>query len=244
MTERVVPAGVAQLELLAEPTRRAVFEAVRTARGPLTRDEVAAQISIQRGLAAFHLDRLAEAGLLHVSYARPPDRSGRGAGRPAKRYDARGVSLSVSVPTRQHDVVGRLLARAVAEDPHHADHRAAELAQAEGHRLGEQRRPGRKLSASATLDVASDALSELGYEPELVDRGLRLRNCPFHGVVEAAPDLVCGMNARLISGLLDGLGGSPQVCAELDPTPGECCVTVSKQRRTGRDSTEPPELGQ
>src|SRR5579884_1175236 len=231
------------VEALAEPTRRAVFAAVRAARRPVTRDEVAAEVGLQRTLAAFHLDRLAEAGLVEVSYARPPGRTGRGAGRPAKRYDASDVTVAFSLPGRQHELVGQLLARAVAEQPRRADHRAAELAEAEGERLaglarndqaGEKRtsRPGsrpRRMNPDATLVAADAVLRELGYEPHQEGSSLRLRNCPFHGVMEAAPQLVCTMNHRLVSGLLAGLGGSSQVTASLHPSPGECCVVVEKR---------------
>jgi predicted ArsR family transcriptional regulator len=223
-------AGWAAVQLLADPTRRRIFDAVRAAHAPVSRDEVASAAGVHRPLAAFHLDRLADAGLLKVTFARPPGRTGRGAGRPTKRYDAREVTVAASVPARNHDLVGRILARAVAEAPKHADEQAQALAEAEGQRIGETRRPGRRLSGAATMDAASDALSRLGYEPELVDGVLRLRNCPFHGIVEAAPELVCAMNHRLVTGLLCGLGGARAVGAELDPTPGECCVTVAKRR--------------
>jgi predicted ArsR family transcriptional regulator len=216
------------VQVLAEPTRRAVFDAVRAARQPVTRDDVATAVGLQRPLAAFHLDRLAEAGLLHVSYARPPDRTGRGAGRPAKRYDATGVAVSVAVPGRRHDLVGRLLARAIAEKPANAEEHLRALAEREGQRLGERHRSGRR-SSEATLRNAAVALTELGYEPVREGPTLRLRNCPFHGVVEAAPELVCAMNHRLVTGLVDGLGGGRQIDVTLAPVPGECCVSVAKR---------------
>jgi predicted ArsR family transcriptional regulator len=221
--------------VLAEPTRRSVFEAVRVARSPVSRDQVAAELGLQRTLAAFHLDRLAEAGLLEVSYARPPGRTGRGAGRPLKRYDARNAVVCLNVPRRHPELVGRLLARAVSEQPRHADRRATELANEEGRRLGHVHNTGKRLNPQATLQAAAEALRDLGYEPqEQSDESVRLRNCPFHGVVEAAPELVCAMNQRMVEGLLDGLGGSRQVHAELRPTVGECCVLVAKRRRALR----------
>jgi len=95
---------------LTEPTRRRVYETVRAGVGPATRDEVAAALGIGRKLAAFHLDALAVAGLLDVDYARPPGRSGPGAGRPAKRYRAKHDDITVSVPARRYDLAARILA--------------------------------------------------------------------------------------------------------------------------------------
>jgi predicted ArsR family transcriptional regulator len=73
---------------------------------------------------------------------------------------------------------------------------------------------------------AEALLGEHGYEPAGDDEGgLTLRNCPFHGLVERAPELVCGLNAALIDGMLRGLGNQT-VRAELRPAPGRCCVRI------------------
>ena len=227
----------AAVEVLAEPTRRDVFDTVRAARGPVTREDVARQLGLQRTLVAFHLDRLAEAGLLNVSYARPPGRTGPGAGRPAKQYDAREVSVDVAVPPRKHALVGSLLARAIAERPGRADTRAREIAADQGRLIGERRRRPGRLNAAAPLDAVTESLNELGYEPQGDERNVRLRNCPFHDVMQAAPELVCAMNLALVEGVLTGLGGSRQVRAVFEPTPGECCVRVTARRQPVRGSS-------
>src|SRR4051794_8550834 len=105
--------AVTALHLLAEPTRRRVYDAVRAGDGPQTRDDVATSTAINRRLAAFHLDLLADGGLLEVDYARPPGRSGPGAGRPAKRYRPAAVEIELQVPARRYDLAARILARAV-----------------------------------------------------------------------------------------------------------------------------------
>ena len=218
------------LHLLAEPTRRRVYLAVRAADSPATRDAVAEATGISRRLAAFHLDLLADAGLLTTDYARPPGRRGPGAGRPAKRYRAAPVDLELSLPARRYDIAARILARAVNEAPA-GDTRGQALAVAreEGERIGSLRRPGGRMSVGATLDAARVVLEDLGYEPLWSDDCLRLRNCPFHAVVDVAPDLVCGVNDELIGGVLDGLEGHARVRAALDGVPPDCCVTVARR---------------
>src|SRR3954451_4972482 len=160
-------AGWDRVHLVTEPTRRAVYDAVRTARGPVTRDEVAAATGVSRRLAAFHLDLLAEGGLLSVDYARPAGRrGGPGAGRPAKRYQVEPVDVEVSLPPRRYDIAARVLARAVAESAEGSAHdRAVAIAKEEGRRVGGLLRSGRRMSAGRTLDTAADVLAELGYEP-------------------------------------------------------------------------------
>lgn len=219
------------LQVLAEPTRRRVYLAVRAADTPLTRDAVASAVSISRRLAAFHLDLLADAGLLTIDFARPPGRTGPGAGRPAKRYRAADVDLDLSLPARRYDVVARILARAVAEaGPQDAQQTALAVARDEGERVGALRRPRGRMTVPATLDAATAALDDLGYEPRReTPTCIRLRNCPFHAAAQVAPDVVCGVNDSLVSGLLHGLGGHRAVTAALDGTAPDCCVTVARR---------------
>src|ERR1051325_8562486 len=82
-------AGLADAEalsLLGDPTRRLLYEFVAQSNRPLSRDECARGAAIDRSLAAYHLDKLVERGLLQASFARPAGRTGPGAGRPAKLY--------------------------------------------------------------------------------------------------------------------------------------------------------------
>ena len=68
------PADLAALNGLShldDPLRRQLYEYVIESDGPVSREQAAAAASIGRTLAAYHLDKLAEAGLLTVSYQRP-----------------------------------------------------------------------------------------------------------------------------------------------------------------------------
>jgi predicted ArsR family transcriptional regulator len=92
-----------------------VYDYVVTKDTPVTRDEVSAGLSMTRSLAAFHLDKLADAGLLSTSFSRPADRaSGPGAGRPSKLYSISDLEIDISIPPRRYDIAGRILARAIA----------------------------------------------------------------------------------------------------------------------------------
>lgn len=219
------------LEVLAEPTRRRVFETVRAADEPLTRENVAERADIGRRLAAFHLDVLTEAGLLAADYARAAGRTGPGAGRPAKRYRVVPGDITVSMPQRRYDIPACILARAVNEaGAGEARRTAMQVAYDEGFAIGrEHRRPGR-LGVAATLDAAAETLAELGYEPQrTTSRCVRLGNCPFHAVKSVAVELVCTLNDRFVSGVLDGLGGHESVTSAPDGASPNCCVTVARR---------------
>src|SRR3954462_9711428 len=77
---------LAALAPLAEPMRRRLYLHVATSAEAVGRDEAAAAVGISRALAAFHLDRLVDEGLLDTEFLRRSGRSGPGAGRPAKLY--------------------------------------------------------------------------------------------------------------------------------------------------------------
>src|SRR4051812_36614849 len=182
------PSGWETVHLLSEPTRRRIYGAVRDAESPVTREAVADVAGVSRRLAAFHLDALAAAGLLSVDYARPPGRSGPGAGRPAKRYVATDIDVDLSLPARRYDLAARILARGItAADGADARPHALHVARAEGEEVGRLRRRGGRMSTARTLEAASDTLADLGYEPKSEPNGcIRLRNCPFHAVVDVA----------------------------------------------------------
>lgn len=220
------------LQLLAEPTRRALYQACREAAAPLTREELADAVGISRRLAAFHLDLLAEAGLLSVDYARPAGRTGPGAGRPAKRYVPARVDLELSVPPRRYDLAASIMARGLAsadESGTDALQATFDVAREEGRRIGRLRPRGGRLSAAATADAATEVLTDIGYEPRCESDGcVHLRNCPFDSVVGVATDVVCGLNQNFVSGVLDGIGGHRAVQADLDPAPDRCCVVLKR----------------
>ena len=222
--------GVERIAALEEPIRQRIFDFVRRARRPVSREDVATEVGISRKLAAFHLDKLHERGLVKTHYARPAGRSGPGAGRSAKYYEPSEDEIEVSIPPRRYDLAGDLLVQTILSDePGTGVERALRVARARGLALGAEQRSQRKLRTlgpERALTVARDVLEELGFEPYSDERGvLALRNCPFHSLARQAPDLVCAMNQAFIDGLLRGLGNRT-VESVLACKPGDCCVTL------------------
>ena len=221
-------AGVAALD---EPVRRALYRYVVGDGELVGRDRAAAAVGISRSLAAFHLDKLAAAGLLDVEYRRPPGRSGPGAGRPAKLYRRTARQVDVTLPPRRYERAGRILADAVAAtdgDRRSVARSLARSARQAGVELAEEvrvragRRPSRRRLAAA----ADDVLARHGYEPVADGPLTLLRNCPFHVLARLHTELICGMNADFLSGFAEALPELGLV-ARLDPQPGRCCVALS-----------------
>lgn len=219
--QRRVPRHLSDLTALADPVRRRLYEAVADRHAPVGRDEAAEATGITRRLAAYHLDRLAEAGLLAISYARPEGRTGPGAGRPAKRYEPVDDEVSMSLPARDYVLLAHLLAEAMDADESGVVR--AGLMQAAEHDGEAAVRPDEDLV---------DVLRDRGYDPVTQDDGdVILRNCPFHKVAQEHTDLVCGLNHSLLRGCLCGAGMDPDR-AELSPASGRCCVVIHPESRS------------
>jgi predicted ArsR family transcriptional regulator len=206
-------AGLASLD---DPVRRRLYEYISDAGRPVSREEAAEAAGITRTLAAYHLDKLAEAGLLVTTYRRPAGRAGPGAGRPAKLYQQAEQELAVSVPPRAYGLLARLLAEAAESDT---------TGRVRSTLNGVARSVGRQAGTEAGGDLTT-ALRGCGYQPHAVpDGGIELRNCPFHRIAQEHRDLVCGLNLALIEGVISG-SARPQARATLSPAPGRCCVVV------------------
>ncbi|MFJ6780591.1 helix-turn-helix transcriptional regulator [Streptomyces yangpuensis] len=241
------------IAVLQDPVRRRLYEYVAAQGREVGRNEAAEAAGVARTLAAHHLDRLTEAGLLESGSRRLTGRSGPGAGRPAKVYTRARAERSVSLPARDYRTAAELLAE------------VAEEAGLDAGLCAAARRRGEVLRGAAEpcggLAEAMELLAARGYEPHLevdeageaggagVDgeggeggegggagqggRGgiVRMRNCPFHAVAERFPPLVCGMNLALLEGLI---GTDGPVRARMDARPGECCVVVEASKNNER----------
>lgn len=235
------------IAMLQDPVRRRLYEYVAGQGREVGRNEAAEAAGVARTLAAHHLDKLTEAGLLESGSRRLTGRSGPGAGRPAKVYTRAAAERSVSLPARDYRTAAELLAE------------AAEEAGLDAGLCAAARRRGEALRGSAApcggLEDAMAVLAARGYEPHMEGGAegatgeagaegateeagaaavageaapvVRMRNCPFHAVAERFPPLVCGMNLALLEGLL---GTDGPVRARMDARPGECCVVVESSK--------------
>jgi predicted ArsR family transcriptional regulator len=225
---------IAALAALDQPLRRDLYRMLADAAGWTTRDDAAAALHIPRSVAAFHLDKLVDAGVVEVRFERLGGRSGPGAGRPAKLYRPAGDEVSASVPDRHYDLAGSLLAGAIAESAA-TGAPVRECLRTAAHSTG--RAIGRDASADGDVGTRADPRAEVvsvlqpqGYEPVDGDDAIALANCPFHRLAEEQRDLVCGMNLDFLRGVLEGLGVDDELTARLDPAPGYCCVRIAAGR--------------
>lgn len=219
---------VSGVAALAEPLRRDLFDFVVAARTAVSRDQAAEGLQIPTHTAKFHLDRLVEEGLLEVEFRRLTGRTGPGSGRPAKLYRRTDREITVSLPERHYDLLGRILAKAVAEATATGEDVASivsRVARAEGAAWGASLDD---LPSAAELERLAVALDAGGYEPWIEDETLFVQNCPFHRVAQEQTELVCGLNLEFVTGVATATGCAG-LATRLDPGEDRCCVSAVRR---------------
>ncbi|MCP2047428.1 UNVERIFIED_ORG: putative ArsR family transcriptional regulator [Paenarthrobacter nicotinovorans] len=208
---------IAAVATLGDSHRRRLFEYVLRAGQPVGRDEAASAMDLPRSTASFHLDRLVREGLLSVQFRKPAHKTGPGSGRPAKLYSPELQEVTVSIPERQYDLAGHLMAEAISRSTAQGVPVDAVLGEVAADRGRLSGRPG---------DFPG-ALRELGYEPYPDESGgYRLRNCPFHRLSQDHEDVVCAMNGAFLRGVASASGLPPGAVVP-DPGDGHCCARVT-----------------
>jgi len=222
-------ADLAAVALLAEPVRQRLYSYLRERHDPVGREDAARHAGIAVKLAAFHLDRMAEAGLLEVEYRRLSGRVGPGAGRPAKLYSVSPRSISIDIPQTRYALAASMMATALSGEFSGSDgaDTLQEVATTTGESLGAGIRRQVRTSR-ARREAVRRELEQLGYDPELPRSGvLNLRNCIFSQLSSSHRELVCGMNAAFVRGLLQGAGLRSSRVDGQTVEPPSCCVRIS-----------------
>jgi predicted ArsR family transcriptional regulator len=230
------PEDLRSIAALDDELRRNMYLLIRRAGTPVSREDVSRELGISVKLAAFHLDKLVDRGLLKAHFGRPQGRSGPGAGRSSKFYEPSDAHLAVSIPGRDYELIGSLLIQGVEAGGPRGRKAAVDAARAKGIEI--LRTLGSRVlkSSQRSVPAAERRLKALEYEPYKISAGeLRLRNCPFHALASQAPDLICPINRGLIEGIVSGLDLTVEQVS-LGPSEGGCCVSL---RSNGSKKIEP-----
>jgi predicted ArsR family transcriptional regulator len=182
--------------VLADPTRRALLDALRDAPGPRGVRDLAGVVGLHRNSVREQLQQLERAGLVRVTRSEP---SGRG--RPCLRY------ALAPEPEEPYRVLAGVLADQLAILPDPSDAWAAA-----GERWG--RGAASAVVEQADLDPADaliGLLADAGFAPEPAAPGddeVNLRACPFLPIEHRHLPVVCGIHLGFIRGALRELGST------------------------------------
>lgn len=208
---------MAAVATLGDGKRRQLFELIASSDAAVSRDDAALALGVPRSTASFHLDRLVQDGLLTVEFQKTSGRSGPGSGRPAKLYRPAASEVVASVPDRNYDLAGELLAAAI-------EHSTATGTAVHDSLLATSSRRGRALAAGAAS--LEEFMAGEGYEPRPDGAGgLVLLNCPFHRLSEGYPGVVCAMNGSFLQGAAAACGEPAERVAP-NSVPGQCCARI------------------
>lgn len=226
---------VAGIGALAEPVRRDLYLYVCSQPGAVSRDEAADAVGIAHHKAKFHLDKLEAEGLLDAEFARLTGKTGPGAGRPSKLYRRTTRDIAVSLPGREYELAGRLMADAIAastETGIPVMEALNEAAAERGRDMGTSAiAAGSPRSRRRAMELACTVLAEHGYEPRAEGKRVVLANCPFHTLAATHTEMVCGMNLALIDAMVDTVDAE-SLESRLEPGEGRCCVVLAARRKS------------
>lgn len=212
---------------LGDPTRRAIYIAIRESAEPVTTSKVAALFDIHPNVARHHLDRLAGDGFLKVAAERRLGTTG--AGRPAKAYEATSKEVTVHFAPRRFEMLTEMLFQVLAElAPQEGLAEVAEkVGRAYGERLAAEIGAPDDPGYEDAVQAVASAMTGLGFsvDPDIEGQRLLTSHCPFGETATSHPEVICSLDRGIVAGLFGGLSVScnPVVIPhkELD----EDCIT-------------------
>ena len=214
---------------LADPTRERLLDLLRASDSPLPVAALAAPLRLHPNTVRSHL-QLLEAAELVVS---APDRAG-GRGRPSIVFSAVPAEAE-----QEHALLAASLASALEPLPD-----GVEIAETAGRSWGgvmiERLEPGRDPDDEACVERVASLLRRRGFAPEVAERELVMHRCPFRGLAELYPRVICSFHAGLIDGALEELGSGVGLDSlEAWVTPSTCVATFGRRERPFSSSSAP-----
>ncbi|MPZ52467.1 MAG: helix-turn-helix domain-containing protein [Acidimicrobiia bacterium] len=193
---------------LGDPTRRAIYIAVRQAPIAVTTSSIAEVFDLHPNVARHHLDRLANEGYLEVSQRQAVGSEGRSVGRPAKHYAPSSKEVEIHFAPRRYELLVELLIKVIGELG--SDDLSA-VAEKVGRQFGmeiaiEIGQPDEEGYPEAVSAVAK-AMTGLGFsvDPDVEGHRLLTSHCPFGNAGNNHPEVVCSLDRGIVAGLMASL---------------------------------------
>ena len=211
---------------LGDPTRRAIYIAVRESAEPLTTTTISNVFDIHPNVARHHLDRLTEDGYLRVSASK--GRGVPGAGRPAKGYEATSKEVSVHFAPQRSEMLVELLMKVlerVAKDD--LSSIAEEVGRQYGKELASEIGVQHETGYDAAVQSVARAMTGLGFamDPDISGQRLLTSHCPFGEAANNHPEVVCSLDRGIVSGLFGELSVPCTPVLIPHSRPDDDCIT-------------------
>ena len=186
---------------LGDNTRYAIYLELARSSAPRSTNEVADSLGLHPNTVRPHLERMRDVGLLEVEV------DSRGAvGRPQHRYYLSSDAPSLGLEPPTYPLMAGLLANVAAAFSPPPDE-VAEVARQHGRHAAAVRAQEGVTSCVAAVTAE---LADMGFDPVHERDGntttIAFTHCPFRGLAEAFPELVCELHRGMIEGMVDVLG--------------------------------------
>ena len=191
---------------LGDPTRRAIYIAVRESADPLTTSKVASLFDIHPNVARHHLDRLADEGYLKVSHQKRS--GGPGAGRPAKTYEPTSKEVSVHFAPRRFEMLTEMLFKVLEElSPPDVAIIAEKVGRSYGEQLAAEIGAPSDPGYDEAVQAVASAMTGLGFsvDPDVEGQRLLTSHCPFGETATSHPEVICSLDRGIVAGLFGAL---------------------------------------
>jgi predicted ArsR family transcriptional regulator len=191
---------------LGDPTRRAIYIAIRESAEPITTSKVAELFDIHPNVARHHLDRLADDGYLKVSQVRRG--GGPGAGRPAKTYESTNMEVSVHFAPRRFEMLTEMLFKVLEEvAPPNVSEIAEQVGRTYGRELAAEIGAPNDPGYDEAVQAVASAMTGLGFsvDPDVEGQRLLTSHCPFGETATNHPDVICSLDRGIVAGLFGAL---------------------------------------
>jgi len=191
---------------LGDPTRRAIYIAIRESAEPMTTSKVAELFDIHPNVARHHLDRLADDGYLKVSHLRRG--GGPGAGRPAKTYEPTNKEVSVHFAPRRFEMLTEMLFKVLEEvAPPNVSEIAEQVGRTYGRELAAEIGAPSDPGYDEAVQAVASAMTGLGFsvDPDVEGQRLLTSHCPFGETATNHPDVICSLDRGIVAGLFGAL---------------------------------------
>ncbi len=198
---------------LGDPTRRAIYIAVRESAEPVTTSQIAELFGIHPNVARHHLDRLAGDAYLAVTHRRSTGKKGPGAGRPAKCYEATAKEVSVHLKPRRIEMLVDLLIEVLGKvEPDNLPAVAEEVGRGYGERLAAEIGGPDDPGYPEAVRAVAAALTGLGFvvDPDVEGQRLLTSWCPFGEAATSHPEVVCSLDRGIVAGMMGRLSQACQ----------------------------------
>lgn len=193
---------------LGDPTRRAIYIAVRQAPDAVTTASIADVFDIHPNVARHHLDRLANEGYLEVTERQPVGSEGRSVGRPAKHYAPSSKEVEIHFAPRRYELLVELLIKVIsALDPDDVQAVAEDVGRSFGKEVAAEIGQPEEAGYTEAVSAVARAMTGLGFsvDPDVEGHRLVTTHCPFGSAGSDHPEVVCSLDRGIVAGLMASL---------------------------------------